>query len=325
VLFLRLGVLVPALFAACGLSFSERPHRWLRNLLMAILLLVGLTQVAVHGILAAYPCQNVAPYAAFQLSIVFFYMLSAVGLRRSAFVGMLSSVCYLVMEQIVYGQINYVHFHSLVLANAAGLASGMVFERLLRDLFFAERRARAMSLEDALTALPNRRATLAHLDRCLRLAQRERRRLTLIMVDIDHFKHLNDYAGHAFGDRALMGVALCLGKVLRRPLDLVGRIGGEEFLLISMDGSETEALQLAEDCCRVVREAQIPHPGVPLGFVTISAGAFVSAAGLNALPEALMHAADQAMYEAKQTGRDRACLAAQTLPTDYPLTPPISP
>ncbi len=312
---IRLGILTPALFAACGLTFIDRASRWHRNLLTAALLVVGLVQVAVHGILASDACQNTVPYAAFQLSIVFFYMLSAVGLRRGAFIGVLSSVCYLVMEELVYGQVNYVHFHSLVLANAAGLASGMVFERLLRDLFFAERKARAMSLEDVLTALPNRRATLAHLDRCLRVAQRERRSLTLVMVDIDHFKRLNDFAGHAFGDRALMGVALCLGKVLRRPMDLVGRIGGEEFLLISMDGSGADALQIAEECCRVVRDARIPHPGVPLGIVTISAGAFATVPAPNALPEALMHAADQAMYEAKQSGRDRAILARGALDT----------
>ncbi len=159
---------------------------------------------------------------------------------------------------------------------------------------------------DGLTGLANRRAFDAALDRAWRRRQRTGRPVSLLMLDLDHFKRLNDCRGHQAGDETLRRFAGLLAEAARRPDDLAARYGGEEFALILPDTDESGALEVA----RLIRErlasAALPHPGGINGVVTASIG--VASAGPDHPDGAdtLVARADAALYRAKRTGRDRA-------------------
>jgi diguanylate cyclase (GGDEF)-like protein len=129
------------------------------------------------------------------------------------------------------------------------------------------------------------------------------------MVDVDHFKRINDTYGHVAGDEAIIAVAGRMQRALR-PFDVLGRWGGEEFLVILPDSDPDAALAVAER----LREAVRTQP-VSLGAsgqaieMTVSIGVATS---LDALPDALVHAADQALYAAKADGRDRVRVLSPT-------------
>lgn len=162
------------------------------------------------------------------------------------------------------------------------------------------------SLHDALTQTPNRQHFLHVLGRWAKRAHSEGRHLSLVLVDIDFFKHYNDRNGHLSGDRALHQLAGLLQGALRVG-DTVARYGGEEFTVLLPDTNEAEALATARRLCRVVREASFEHgEEQPRRRFTVSAGVASLEPGLS--PEGLIARADQAMYQAKRSGRDQAVL-----------------
>jgi diguanylate cyclase (GGDEF)-like protein len=158
---------------------------------------------------------------------------------------------------------------------------------------------------DGLTGLHNRR----HLDERLAAevarAARERTPLSLVMMDVDFFKRYNDAYGHAAGDDCLRMVAGVLAATVNRPADLAARFGGEEFAVLLPNTPPDGAHGIAEAICRGVRAAGMAHRASDLGFVTISAGVatVIPAPGDDA--RALVEAADAALYDAKESGRNR--------------------
>jgi diguanylate cyclase (GGDEF)-like protein len=163
---------------------------------------------------------------------------------------------------------------------------------------------------DALTGVPNQRTFSERYDREMRRAVRYKRPLSLIFVDLDHFKSINDTHGHAAGDEALIEVAqrLCDGV---RETDLVARYGGEEFVVLLPETNLRAASTLAERLRRGVASAKIQGEGDTIFRVTASLG-------VAAYPETadsadtLLHTADQAMYHAKADGRNRVVQARRT-------------
>jgi diguanylate cyclase (GGDEF)-like protein len=156
---------------------------------------------------------------------------------------------------------------------------------------------------DALTGVANR----YWLDQQLRKACRgaPRQALSLLMIDIDHFKQLNDLLGHVAGDACLRGVARALQRTLMRPDDLLARYGGEEFVAL-LRGVDAEGAQIvAERMCVAVQDLGIANGGSPLGVVTVSIGCATTMLDGPADPEDLIEAADRALYRAKITGRNR--------------------
>jgi diguanylate cyclase (GGDEF)-like protein len=151
---------------------------------------------------------------------------------------------------------------------------------------------------DALTGLLNQGEFHRRLeDECARAA-RYRRPLSLALLDLDHFKAINDSRGHLVGDRVLQAVAGAIAPVVR-PQDLLGRVGGEEFGLV-LPETEADAAMAAAERVRVVVE-ELRVEGIPP--VTLSAGVAELAAG--ATPATLYAAADRVLYDAKRTGRNR--------------------
>lgn len=170
---------------------------------------------------------------------------------------------------------------------------------------------RRQATRDPLTQLFNRRHMDEVFERELRRAERHGRQLTVILLDIDHFKHINDSRGHEVGDDVLRDVAQTLARAIRVE-DYAFRYGGEEFLLLLPDGGDSSSLLArAESLVRRVRETPITWHGQPLGAVTISAGVASFPTHGRTVSE-LVRAADEALLRAKSTGRDRAVVAHET-------------
>lgn len=187
------------------------------------------------------------------------------------------------------------------------LQSELAFDRdqLVRfssELSAANQRLQQLALTDVLTGLPNRRAALEHLEREWALSQRRDRPLTCMMIDIDHFKAINDQFGHPIGDEALKSLAHVLRQAARTQ-DVVCRLGGEEFLVICPDTTMDAAFQAAERLRNNVAALRLNCVHPPLNM-TISIGIASKRDTMKSV-DALLSATDQRLYQAKQTGRNR--------------------
>ncbi|MCX7673843.1 MAG: diguanylate cyclase [Thiobacillaceae bacterium] len=178
-----------------------------------------------------------------------------------------------------------------------------------RNLALAEALARSeqAAMTDYLTGLPNRRFAMHRLDEACALSERSGHSLSLLLIDVDHFKAINDRYGHAAGDAVLVEVGQRL-RTNARQSDVVCRIGGEEFLIIAPDTPLTSALRLAER----VREAFVHRPVHYAGEtiqVHVSIGVADCSAGCRR-SDRLLKAADAALYQAKRSGRNTvACVS----------------
>lgn len=156
----------------------------------------------------------------------------------------------------------------------------------------------ALANTDALTGLANRRRLLAVLDERIAQAEATGNVLSVILLDIDRFKRINDTSGHDAGDLVLQGVAEALRSAIS-PNDLLGRWGGEEFLVISPESTASETVDLAERCRTRLAETTFPGDG----SVTASLGVSSLVPGEGSWP--ILRRADHAMYAAKAGGRDQ--------------------
>lgn len=165
---------------------------------------------------------------------------------------------------------------------------------------------RTIAERDSLTGTLTRRAFIAEVDKRIALFARRQRPAALVMIDIDHFKAVNDTYGHAAGDKAIQAMArLC--EAGRRPADALGRLGGEEFGLLLAETTEAEAIHVANRFCSAVRGLEVKHEP-PLRFTASFGVAAIAPDRMTT--EAWLAAADCALYEAKRGGRDRVALAA---------------
>lgn len=181
-------------------------------------------------------------------------------------------------------------------------------KRLQDELREMNARLEALSVTDALTGLANRRLLISRLDEEVRRARRTRAPLAVIMIDIDHFKEVNDTHGHAMGDVVLRNIGTMLNANLRTT-DLAARYGGEELTLVLPYTDGPAAIQVAEQLRQ--KFAALDHLlGAATIRKTVSMG--VSArGGQAAMPDAegLLNKADEALYRAKQGGRNRVEMA----------------
>jgi diguanylate cyclase (GGDEF)-like protein len=181
-----------------------------------------------------------------------------------------------------------------------------------------------ISMQDGLTQLANRRSFDRYLQEQRAVAQRHDRHLALVLIDVDHFKAYNDLYGHQAGDDCLKQVAAALRSCCRRPSDLAARYGGEEFALILPDTEQLGALHVAETLRNTVLRYQLPHAGCSTGpYVTVSVGVSVAKPGSPIAVEPLLAAADAALYQAKNGGRNQVVYAdaATPGPREAPTAP----
>jgi len=190
------------------------------------------------------------------------------------------------------------------LSALAGAVNAMLaaMQKGKSELLQAQESLRFHAEHDSLTGILNRRAIRDVLRRELARCRRENNTLGVIVADVDHFKKINDHYGHGTGDAALVAVVQRISAMLR-PYDVIGRYGGEEFLIIA-PGCD---LHLTQKLAERIRVAVCDEPvdfGNETSTITISLGATLGTAESD--PEFLVAMADAAMYQAKRNGRNRA-------------------
>jgi diguanylate cyclase (GGDEF)-like protein len=184
-----------------------------------------------------------------------------------------------------------------------------------RELVAAARKLEAsnqqllrLSAVDALTGIANRRCFDQTVYRVWRSAARREHSVALIMIDIDFFKPYNDHFGHQAGDECLRNVAQSVAAGLKRPDDFVARYGGEEFGVVLPETDIAGATVVAERLRRGVESLTIPHPASPgAKHITISQGVTATVPARESPPSRLIALADEALYQAKKTGRNKVC------------------
>jgi diguanylate cyclase (GGDEF)-like protein len=185
----------------------------------------------------------------------------------------------------------------------ARIRAGLRIVELQKELLASNRRYEALSLTDSLTSLGNRRAFDEEFASRFEHAQRYSRPLSIALIDLDHFKSVNDRSGHTAGDGVLRGIAQIIEHSTRRT-DFPARIGGEEFAVLLPETSLFEALHVAEKIRSTIDGATIRTEGA-VHQVTVSIGIANVPHSIVSSAKMLFDAADQALYRAKNRGRNR--------------------
>lgn len=302
----ELAVTMPLLMATLIASLQSERHQIYQYLLAACALCVGLivTSVALRAGLHGTPY-----YFGAEVAWIFTVWL-ILGLRfwHAAAIACLISGAY------VWGLVHWgfgsqeVLFESLLLlgANVIGALACFELEVAARDSFLESRRLSDLADRDGLTGLYNRRAYNNYMERVWRQSRRDESQLTIVLIDIDHFKDFNDLYGHQAGDDALKRVAEVISLGAQRPLDFAARFGGEEFALVLYGPAGGFGHDLPENIRSQIESLAVADAGsgerarltVSVGVAIVSPGAGRSLAGAVQL-------ADEALYQAKEEGRNR--------------------
>ena len=189
------------------------------------------------------------------------------------------------------------------------LLASFTNEVLRRQNWLQKASVTALSRVDRLTSLSNRTDFERRIQVTLRQALREKAIVAVMMLDIDHFKQINDKHGHGAGDQALRAFAQAVDRSsAQRPLDIKARTGGDEFIVVWYDVLPDALPGLVEKVLKEVRAIRLKLDGLtePL-TLTASAGVCCTLPNDDSAPEAMVQRADALMYQAKQSGRNRAC------------------
>ena len=173
-------------------------------------------------------------------------------------------------------------------------------------LLEANQKLEKLSMVDSLTGLANRRQLDERLALDFAVHRRTGAPLSVLMLDLDHFKQVNDNLGHGVGDQYLQQVANELIRYCRRPGDLLARYGGEEMACLLPETPNSDAAQIAERMREAVAELRLPNPNTEQGYLTLSVGV-ATLNGQHSAPESLLVEADAQLYQAKRAGRNRVC------------------
>lgn len=262
-----------------------------------IIALYLLDQGFIHGLTAVAACT-------FTLSV------TTLRLKTFVLISLLPSLLFIALSALRQPLFEFVNGLALYLFALLLAGAIMLVIRFLRQrAFLLEQELTNIAQRDSLTGIYNRRYLSELAEREVALAQRHHRPLSLLMIDIDHFKSINDTFGHDIGDAVIRMVTETCVVNMRR-IDHVGRIGGEEFVCVLPETDEAEALQCAERLRENIESLRVPSPLGAVRF-TVSIGVAV----LSVRHEnwkALLKDADVALYRAKQSGRNRVMLPEQT-------------
>ncbi|HYS62613.1 MAG TPA: sensor domain-containing diguanylate cyclase [Paraburkholderia sp.] len=185
------------------------------------------------------------------------------------------------------------------------IALAVLFSQQLRHRRAAEEELRVLARTDGLTGLNNRRTFEQDLEEEWGRAQRNASPLSMLLIDVDSFKGFNDLYGHSAGDDALIEVTRCITNNVRRPGDTAARYGGEEFAVLLPDTDEAGAMGLAEQIRAAIQERGVRHVASSHHVLTVSIGVACTRGQTFITTRALINAADEALYEAKDAGRNR--------------------
>ncbi|MDO9452844.1 MAG: GGDEF domain-containing protein [Stagnimonas sp.] len=219
------------------------------------------------------------------------------------------STLFLVMEWFINGTQGYgPTLLGTLLFTSVSIIIAFATDHLARQAWLAEQIMELTAMSDAVTGLPNRQWLNRDMGTLFALARREHQPLAVYLIDLDHFKKLNDSHGHAAGDEALKAVGALLALFGRRALDLAGRYGGEEFVLVLHDPKLYGTVRIGNQLVSRISALGIENNGAPLGYLTASVGVYTAIPGAKDRFEDFLHEADLALYAAKHLGRNRMVL-----------------
>ncbi|MFZ0337998.1 MAG: diguanylate cyclase [Terracidiphilus sp.] len=208
--------------------------------------------------------------------------------------------------------VSVIRLREMVLRSRERELTSIVEERTI-ELQMANEELKRLSSTDGLTGLANRRAFDEFLSREWARLRRSRDPLSVLLLDVDHFKILNDTEGHQQGDRCLVEIGKAMRGLAKRETDLVARYGGEEFAFVLPATSAADAIKFAENVRLAVLNLQLIHPQSPvLPFLTVSIGVGTERKGGAGSVEEFLAAVDRALYSAKRNGRNRTVFFQRT-------------
>ena len=324
-LLLQLGLITP-LCLAVNLLMRFNPPRWLRegsiSLMSCVIACAYLFLQSGKGSVAvAFTLVGVivtAMFASVVMRLRFYFALVA------SIVITLAGGLFLILDHALKTDEKLTGLALMSIAIGIGLMSNyslereerlgylryLVSEANRRQISEMNSRLEKLSAIDKLTALPNRRSYEERFERLWQDAQAEASPLALIIIDVDHFKVLNDVRGHSYGDDVLRRVGSLLPQALRSTADFAGRYGGEEFVVLLPKTDRESAERVAERIRALIEMAgSPPQPPLPetecLMWVTASCGISACIPTASLQKETLLESADKAMYRAKSDGRNR--------------------
>jgi diguanylate cyclase (GGDEF)-like protein len=236
------------------------------------------------------------------------YFVLGLAFRSAIAVNALGFVAYVAIANVKgMPGVDLTHYLlTLGIANVICIAGAWNLEHARRMAWLEGQRLAETAMQDGLTGIHNRRRFDDHLQRAWAQSIRDRKPIALLLADIDHFKPYNDRYGHQAGDEALKAVAAVLARFARRPLDLAARYGGEEFAVVLFDTKRADAERLGAEILEAVRALAIPHQDSGAAPVlTISLGIACVVPAARRSWTGLVQLADQALYAAKDGGRNR--------------------
>ncbi|MEH6364840.1 MAG: GGDEF domain-containing protein [Pseudomonas marincola] len=304
-LLLRMAVLSPLLLSVWLV------HTRTRLPLLQVMSHVCILSLGIGGIMIignAHQSQPNFPYEGLFLVCMAAYFLVGFRLIEALVCSTIIMLVYLFVELWVqlptHQLIN--NFVFMANANLIGAVGCYLLEFKSREHFLTKRVLSLQAEQDSLTGLDNRRSLGRIFTRLWRQARRESYPISMLLCDLDFFKQYNDSYGHQAGDEVLVRVASILNELARRPLDVAVRFGGEEFVLIYYNLTEAEAVQRAELLCHTLRRVNIEHgTSAATSRVSVSIGVAMIQPHLNEHFSDLYKRADDALYKAKEQGRNR--------------------
>lgn len=309
-------VMVPILTATLYLSRSPERYELYQFLLAVGAFFIGLL---INSVVTRATLNGMPYYFSATIAWIFIvWLILGLTMRAAALTALAISTIYtwgLLNWQVMPAE-TYFEVLMLVVVNAIGGFCCYQLEYTVRRSFRESRKLSQLAEQDGLTGLYNRRSFDQHLDRLWRQSRREESQLTLLLVDIDHFKAYNDAYGHQAGDDALKRVAEIISLSAQRPLDIAARYGGEEFALLLFGSQGGNAQDMPDRLRTDVEALKIPHKASPTSpYLTISIGAAIILPEAERSQAGALQMADEALYQAKEEGRNRVVFRESQLST----------
>jgi diguanylate cyclase (GGDEF)-like protein len=302
------GALVPCAAALVCLAWGSRYQRYY---LRAAPVLVAIFGTLLGTFIAlALTIGRDEQLASFTVNVVAVFFFTGLMFRQALFTAVVMLVAFAVTATAAHLDLSMLTKSMVIMLVTTGI-SAVVYreiEQSYRRNFLEDALISDLVARDSLSGLMNRRAFDDHLLRVWQHALRNQRAVAVLMIDIDHFKQYNDTYGHQAGDTALRKVARTLEGFGRRPLDFVARYGGEEFAVILYDLALPHVKDIAERLRQSVQNLRTGRPseGIDSGpDITVSVGVGLAVPTIGRTPQGAIQLADEALYEAKQAGRNR--------------------
>jgi diguanylate cyclase (GGDEF)-like protein len=320
----RFGLHLPMVLTMLVLSGERYFDRWYQPCIQIAAPLFGLGTVVMAA--QASPEQLPLISARLVLAAFFFYFMLTLSLSaalRTNFV-LIGGYGLAAALGAVAPHIATYQLFVLFCANLIGGAGCYALERANRMAFLDRRRLADVAMHDGLTGLLNRAALEEQVRRLWQQAARDQLAVSVVLIDIDHFKAFNDRYGHQAGDQCLRDVAAAVRRAARRrPLDLVARYGGEELIAVLFGADRTHAETIARSVLDSVRELRIPHvASLTRPYLTASVGAATLDPGSDYSHDRAVQMADRALYAAKERGRDGWAFFDASVAARHPAQPP---